>query len=71
MTAPVLVTVGFLILTGQWQLTLHALLATLGALMVSAAVGTVTGALWQTPQPPPGQNAFARSSGGGLAAMLS
>lgn len=54
--ASVLVTVGFILLSGQWQLTLHVPLATLGALMVSATVGTVTGAVWQTPQPPPGQN---------------
>lgn len=44
--------------------------ATLGALFVAAAVGTVAGAFNQSAVPPAGQNAFGKGSGGGAEAVL-
>jgi len=64
------VALGSLALGHAWRHTPAMLGTCAAALLASAAVGSVTGALWQVPQPPPGQNAFSRSSGGGAAAML-
>lgn len=61
----------FLMISKQGQLAPSLFGATLGALLASSAVGCVVGAIWQYPVPPPGANAFARSSGGGMTGLLS
>lgn len=66
----VVILVVFLVVTGAWSLAPALVGCTLGGLGCAGAVGTVVGAMWQVPQPPPGQGAFARSSGGGMAGLL-
>lgn len=60
----------FLAVSGTWAQAPLLVGCSLAALLVAGAVGTVVGAFFQTPQPPPGGNAFSRPSGGGVAAVL-
>ncbi|MFC6359125.1 hypothetical protein [Luteococcus peritonei] len=60
----------FLAVSGYWSEAPALVGASLGATLACAGVGSVTGALWQVPQPPPGNGGLARSSGGGVAALL-
>lgn len=62
--------VAFALLTHQPDKLLVIIGSSLGALAASSAVGTVAGALVQTPQPPPGSSPFARGSSGGPAAVV-
>lgn len=65
-----LIDVVLMAVSGGWALAPELVGGTVGSLLVGAAVGTVTGAYWQVPQPPPGQNAFSRGEGGGAAGIL-
>ncbi|MEL4358141.1 MULTISPECIES: hypothetical protein [unclassified Luteococcus] len=65
-----LIDVVLMAVSDGWALAPELVGGTLGSLLVGAAVGTVTGAFWQVPQPPPGQNAFSRGEGGGAAGIL-
>jgi ABC-2 type transport system permease protein len=60
-----------LILTGRWELAAPAAALSLGSALAGLGVGSVVGALWQWPAPPPAGNPFASSNQGGLPALLS
>ena len=57
--------------TGQWQLLPPTAGLSLGLALASLGVGSVVGAVWQWPAPPPGANPFAANNTGGLPALLS
>ncbi|WP_203569074.1 hypothetical protein [Aestuariimicrobium ganziense] len=61
----------FLAIGDLWRYAPGLVGASVMAICAGGAVGSVAGALWQWPTPPPGQNAFAKSSGGGMLAMVS
>ncbi|MGJ6981259.1 hypothetical protein ACSDQ9_12150 [Aestuariimicrobium soli] len=61
----------FLLLSRQWALAPGLVGGTFGAAAAGVGVGSVVGAVWQYSAPPPGQNAFGKSSGGGLVGLLS
>jgi ABC-2 type transport system permease protein len=60
-----------LVLTRRWELAAPAAALSLGSALAGLGVGSVVGALWQWPAPPPGSNPFASSNQGGLPALLS
>lgn len=60
-----------LALTSQWHLLPLQLRLTLGVALVGLGVGSVVGALWQWPAPPPGTNPFSSGNSGGLPSLLS
>ncbi len=56
--------------SGAWSLLVPAIGLTLGLTLAGLGVGSVVGALWQWPAPPPGSNPFQKGSQGGLPALL-
>jgi ABC-2 type transport system permease protein len=60
-----------LAITGSWGLAAPAAALSLGSALAGLGVGSVVGALWQWPAPPPGANPFASSNQGGLPSLLS
>ena len=60
-----------LAITGAWALAAPAAALSLGSALGGLGVGSVVGALWQWPAPPPGANPFASSNQGGLPSLLS
>jgi ABC-2 type transport system permease protein len=60
-----------LAITGAWAMAAPAAAIALGSALAGLGVGSVVGALWQWPAPPPGANPFASSNQGGLPALLS
>jgi ABC-2 type transport system permease protein len=56
--------------TGEWRLLAPAVGLGLGLGLASLGVGSVVGALWQWPAPPPGANPFAANNSGGLPGLL-
>jgi ABC-2 type transport system permease protein len=56
--------------TGEWQLLAPATGLAAGLALASLGVGSVIGALWQWPAPPPGANPFAANNNGGLPGLL-
>ena len=60
-----------LVITGSWALAAPAAALSLGSAFAGLGVGSVVGALWQWPAPPPGANPFASSNQGGLPSLLS
>ena len=60
-----------LIITGNWAMAAPAAAVSLGSALAGVGVGSVIGALWQWPAPPPGANPFASSNQGGLPSLLS
>ena len=56
--------------TGQWRLLAPAAGLAGGLALASLGVGSVVGALWQWPAPPPGANPFAANNNGGLPGLL-
>jgi ABC-2 type transport system permease protein len=58
-------------ITGAWAMAAPAAAIALGSALAGLGVGSVVGALWQWPAPPPGANPFASSNQGGLPALLS
>ena len=60
-----------LVITGSWALAAPAAALSLGSALAGLGVGSVVGALWQWPAPPPGANPFASSNQGGLPSLLS
>jgi ABC-2 type transport system permease protein len=60
-----------LLITGSWALAAPAAALSVGSAFAGLGVGSVVGALWQWPAPPPGANPFASSNQGGLPALLS
>lgn len=67
----VVVATVFLVLSRQWALAPGVYGATLGSLGAGMGVGCLAGAVWQYAAPPPGQNAFGKTSGGGMVGLLS
>lgn len=55
----------------RWDLLLPVTGLTFGTALMGLGVGSVVGALWQWPAPPPGANPFASSNAGGLPSLLS
>jgi ABC-2 type transport system permease protein len=55
-----------LLVSGSWALAAPAAALSLGSALAGLGVGSVVGALWQWPAPPPGANPFASSNQGGL-----
>jgi ABC-2 type transport system permease protein len=60
-----------LLVSGSWALAAPAAALSLGSALAGLGVGSVVGALWQWPAPPPGANPFASSNQGGLPSLLS
>ncbi|HEY5821540.1 MAG TPA: hypothetical protein VIT20_06170 [Propionibacteriaceae bacterium] len=60
-----------MISTGRWSLLVPVLGLTFALMLISLGIGSVVGALWQWPAPPPGANPFQRGNSGGLPALLS
>ena len=60
-----------LLVTGSWTLAAPAAGLSVGSALAGLGVGSVVGALWQWPAPPPGTNPFATSNQGGLPSLLS
>ncbi len=56
--------------TGHWLLAAPAGGLGVGLALASLGVGSVVGALWQWPAPPPGANPFAANNSGGLPGLL-
>ena len=56
--------------TGEWRLAAPAVGLAGGLALASLDVGSVVGALWQWPAPPPGANPFAANNNGGLPGLL-
>jgi ABC-2 type transport system permease protein len=56
--------------TGQWRLLGPAAGLAVGLALASLGIGSVVGALWQWPAPPPGANPFAANNNGGLPGLL-
>jgi ABC-2 type transport system permease protein len=56
--------------TGQWRLLPPATGLAAGLTLASLGVGSVVGALWHWPAPPPGANPFAANNNGGLPGLL-
>jgi ABC-2 type transport system permease protein len=59
-----------LVTTGEWRLAAPSVGLAAGLALASLGVGSVVGALWQWPAPPPGANPFAANNNGGLPALL-
>ncbi len=66
-----LLLVAALAVSRRWDLFLPVTGLTLGTALMGLGVGSVVGALWQWPAPPPGANPFAGSNAGGLPSLLS
>ena len=60
-----------LLVTRNWALAAPSAALAVGSSLAGLGVGSVVGALWQWPAPPPGANPFASSNQGGLPALLS
>lgn len=60
-----------MILTGEWRLLPMIMGVTFGIGMIGLGVGSLVGALWQWPAPPPGANPFQKGNSGGLPSFLS
>jgi ABC-2 type transport system permease protein len=60
-----------LAVTGAWALAAPSAALAVGSALAGLGVGSVVGALWQWPAPPPGANPFASSNQGGLPSLLS
>jgi ABC-2 type transport system permease protein len=58
------------IVTGEWHLLPAAVGLTLGLILTGLGLGSVVGALWQWPAPPPGANPFQKGNSGGLPMLL-
>jgi ABC-2 type transport system permease protein len=59
------------VLTGEWRLLPAVLGVTITVTLTGLGVGSVVGAVWQWPAPPPGASPFHKGSSGGLPALLS
>ncbi|MFP5282665.1 MAG: hypothetical protein ACLGIF_04355, partial [Actinomycetes bacterium] len=60
-----------LAVSGRWSLAPLVLGLAVGVGLVGLGVGSVVGALWQWPAPPPGANPFSKGNSGGLPGLLS
>ncbi|WP_157438960.1 hypothetical protein [Aestuariimicrobium kwangyangense] len=60
----------FLALSGQWAWAPAVYGGMIGAVGAGMGVGSLAGAVWQYAAPPPGQNAFGRTSGGGMVGLF-
>ncbi len=59
------------IVTGEWRLLPVTIGLTVALMLTGLGVGSVVGALWQWPAPPPGANPFQKGNSGGLPSLLS
>lgn len=59
------------VLTRRWDLLAPAVSLTLVLTLGGLGAGSLVGALWQWPAPPPGSNPFQKGGSGGLPALLS
>ena len=57
--------------TGEWRLLAPVAGLTAGLMLTGLGVGSLVGALWQWPAPPPGANPFQTGNSGGLPGLLS
>lgn len=67
----VVMTVVALVATGEWTRLPIVVGLTVSLTLIGLGVGSLVGALWQWPAPPPGANPFQRGNSGGLPALLS
>ena len=59
------------ITSGEWRLLAPVTGVTAGLMLSGLGVGSLVGALWQWPAPPPGANPFQTGNSGGLPALMS
>jgi ABC-2 type transport system permease protein len=57
--------------SGEWRLLPMIAGVSFGVSLIGLGVGSVVGALWQWPAPPPGANPFQKGNSGGLPSFLS